>query len=275
MRIYKDDIDTAVLRKLQLTQVEILDEIVSICEKHSLRYYLIYGTLLGAARHQGFIPWDDDLDIGMPREDYDKFTKLCKTELSDKFYLHSIENDNGYWLSFNKVRKNGTAFAESDLENKETHNGIFVDIFPLDEARKGSGKWYDIKRNFIRFLRYPIRQKANIAYNKFSLRSIIAFVFKPFSIAAMQKFIDKLMKSENGKGGKYYVNYCGEYKIQKELILKEHYGNGVKILFEGKEYNVPTDYDFVLRHIYKDYMQLPPPEDRIQKHKPEYIDFGD
>ena len=94
-----------VLRKLQLTQLEILTEVVRICHSNKLRYYLIGGTLLGAIRHKGFIPWDDDLDIAMPRKDFVKFISICRTELNSRYFLHYYTTDFNYYLPFAKVRK--------------------------------------------------------------------------------------------------------------------------------------------------------------------------
>jgi lipopolysaccharide cholinephosphotransferase len=97
--------DSLMLNKLHSIQVEILDEIVRICDSYNLDYFLIGGTLLGAIRHKGFIPWDDDLDIVMPRYDYDKFIALCDLEMNNKYILDSFENNSGYCLPFIKIRK--------------------------------------------------------------------------------------------------------------------------------------------------------------------------
>ena len=93
------------LQKLQQTETEILEEIDRLCEKHSIVYYLAGGTLLGAVRHRGFIPWDDDIDVAMPRNDYERFRDICLSELDERFYLHCPQTDKNYWLPFAKVRK--------------------------------------------------------------------------------------------------------------------------------------------------------------------------
>ena len=156
-----------VLDKLHSVQIEILDEIVGICDKHNLTYFLIGGTLLGAVRHKGFIPWDDDLDIAMPREDYEKFLKIAKTELDKKYYLHDISIDKNYWQPFIKIRKNNTLFDEKMIDNIETHKGIFVDVFPFDNLKRDGIllkiKW-SILKNLLRFCLYyrGILKKENV-----------------------------------------------------------------------------------------------------------------
>src|SRR5690554_4415622 len=124
--------DQKTLKKLHNVQIEILNQIVKICNQNKLTYFLIGGTLLGAIRHKGFIPWDDDLDIAMPRKDYEKFLELCQGYLGDEYYLHCSKTDPKYWLPFAKVRKNNTIFEEKSIQTINSHKGIYVDIFPLD-----------------------------------------------------------------------------------------------------------------------------------------------
>ena len=123
-------------RQLQLKIVDILVEIDRICKKHDIKYYLAYGTAIGAVRHNGFIPWDDDADIHMFKEDYEKFAEVCKSELGDKFFLQNEQTDKGYKMYLPKVRMNNTAFVESFTKDWDIHHGIYVDIFILDECPK-------------------------------------------------------------------------------------------------------------------------------------------
>lgn len=275
MRIGKEEFTNDTLRRLQLTQVEILDEIVRICEKFNLRYYLTGGTLLGAIRHNGFIPWDDDLDIAMPREDYDKFIELCKTQLDDKYYLHCHETDNNYWLIFAKIRKKGTELNESNIKDLSVQKGIYVDIFPLDNAKKEDCFSKRVKTKTIKFLYTLIYNKIGIETKKSGLIKCILFFAKPFSIGFLSRLADKLMRSENRRETAYYVNYGSNYNTVKQTIPKDKYEPSVKLKFEERDYLAPKDYDYVLRRVYKDYMQLPPEDKRVLRHKPEWIDFGD
>ena len=135
--------DDKTLKKLHKVEIEILDEIVRICKKHNIKYSLFAGTMLGAVRHAGFIPWDDDIDVGMLRSDYEKFIKIAHEELDSKFSLDCFEYNKKYHLGFAKIKKNGTIFDEEASHHMDNHKGIFVDVFPVDNV-------YDnIKRSYI------------------------------------------------------------------------------------------------------------------------------
>ena len=124
--------DKATLRQVQLTQLSIAKEIKRICDDHDIEYFLDSGTLLGAVRHKGFIPWDDDMDIAMTRENYDKFLAVAKVELDSRFFLQTWETDKNYPMPFAKIRLNGTKYVENVFEKAQMHQGIYVDVFPYD-----------------------------------------------------------------------------------------------------------------------------------------------
>ena len=128
------DYDPAVLRRLQLTILEILKDIDSICKENNIEYYIAYGTALGAVRHGGFIPWDDDIDICMTREAYDRFLEVMPNAMPEKYDLLDIKNTNKYSMCFAKVSKKGTKFKEKVGTAEGYEQGIFVDVFPLDYA---------------------------------------------------------------------------------------------------------------------------------------------
>lgn len=270
--IYKENIDSEVLRRLQLTLVEILDEIVRICESNNLRYYLVGGTLLGAIRHKGFIPWDDDLDIAMPRQDYERFCELCKTQLDSKYFLHNAQTDDKYWLIFGKIRKKGTEINEKSIKNIDTEKGIYVDIFPLDNApveRKRT------RTKIIKIISNVIYFKSGIELNYSRKQKLIAHMLAPLSIKFLNRIQLKLMTLDENKNYPYYINYGSNYDTLKQTIPKDKYEPYKLAEFENKQYRVPNDTDYVLRRIYNDYMELPPVEKRVFRHKPEYIDFGE
>lgn len=126
--------DNETLRKLQLVELEIANEIKRVCVENNIKYFLESGTLLGAVRHGGFIPWDDDMDIGMMREEYEKFLKIAPEKLSSEFILQTWKNEKDYSLTFAKVRKSDTIFLEYEFKDSSMHNGIWVDIFPYDSV---------------------------------------------------------------------------------------------------------------------------------------------
>ena len=120
------------MRKVQLTQLEIAKEIKRVCEENDIRYFLADGTFLGAVRHKGFIPWDDDMDFGMLRADYEKFCRIAPSKLKPEYCLQTWYTDPNYSLPFGKVMKRGTVYLESKKTRRLKENGFYVDIFPYD-----------------------------------------------------------------------------------------------------------------------------------------------
>lgn len=267
------------LRELQLTELEILNEIHRICTENNLTYFLVGGTLLGAVRHKGFIPWDDDLDVAMPRNDYNRFLKICETELNGKYYLHSISTDEEYWLPFSKIRKKNTLFDEANISHLDVPKGIYVDVFPLDDEFKENSLEKKLRTKLLKSLNSIIVNKKRFYANKKKtfktvIRNIVTFLFSPFSIKKIQSFQIRLMSKNNNKGGKYYANYGSNYDPIKQTMPKSVYEPARLIEFEKNLYSAPNDYEYMLKRIYGDkYMQLPPEEKRVT-HKPVRISFN-
>lgn len=256
--------------KLRSVLLEILDEIVSICEKHDLTYYLVGGNLLGAIRHKGFIPWDDDIDIAMPRKDYNKFKELCKTELDSKYFLQNYETDPFYWKDHPKVRKNNTLFLESKAQDiSKAHHGIFLDIFILDCVPKEKSLKQDIQGKLYRIIKRLVWYKMLYTLKKTkNIRGKVALLVASFfSLKTLSGFRERIMTLYDNKKCRYYVNLPSPYSYKKHTMPKEIYDPPVKVEFEGKYYNAPNDWDFYLKRIYGDYMKLPP-KDKRKGHSP-------
>lgn len=241
-----------VLEKLWLHEIKILDEIDRICKKHNITYFLFWGTLIGAVRHKGFIPWDDDIDLGMPIEDYKKFIKAAKKELSDEFFLQTNKTDKYHTLTFAKVRLNNTVFCEKNCS--ENHMGIFVDIIPLyryDEASELSKKKV-----------YLVESLNNAISGKRTKEDFGSKTLSKLPDGVLYRLRDAL--SYSGKGNMFRSWY---YTFAEDDFLPT-----AEMEFCGKKYPVPKNYDKLLRQVYGDYMQLPPEEKRIA-HNPIRISF--
>ena len=262
------------IRKLQLTELEILDEIDKICKKNNIKYFLVGGTLLGAVRHKGFIPWDDDIDIAMLRSDYDKFIDICLNGgISSKYFLHCDKTDKNYWLPYVKVRKNNTTFLEKDLKSINSHKGIFVDIFPYDNIKYKKEIFLKIRGLISRSIIQTVFVKRNILTIKECHNSKMVCFFNLFSLKRLLKINKNIMYKYNDKETEKIISYAGSYNIVSETLDKNEIFPLKKIKFENKNYYCFKNPDYYLKRLYGDYMKLPP-KDKQVAHIPEKIDFN-
>lgn len=265
-------IEDKILDKVHDIEVEILDEIVKICKKYNIKYFLVGGTLLGAIRHDGFIPWDDDLDIGMLREDYEKFLEVAPYELSDDYYLETRKYNKKFYLNFSKVKKNNTDFKEDFSKNLDIHKGIFVDIFPFDNIKNPNSKFTKIRGAFITYGMQTIFVKHKFMKFKDCYRPLFCFFYSFLPLSLIFKIQNCLMIKDNKKDTKYLCSFSGRYSIAHESFPKEYAFNLIEKEFYNKKYMIFKDYDKYLRGVYGDYMKLPPLEERVN-HCPVDIDF--
>ena len=257
------------LKKIHNEILLIMDEVDRICTEHNLQYYMMGGTLLGAVRHGGFIPWDDDLDISMPRDDFERFVDICKSELQQNFRLSWITTNCQYRHLYAKVENVNTTFYER-VKYKCGYPGIFVDVFPLDETN-GYSPDLDKRKKVIRKLSTMMGMKVTPGKNKRIKRCIVKLI--PTHL--LNRIAVKFMTGDNGKKAEFFTNWSSLYSARKETIPKNCYGQGVRIPFEGRFYTAPVDYTVILTSIFgDDYMELPPEEKR-RGHSPQYVKFSD
>ena len=263
------------IRALQQIAFEGLKVLKNVCEKHELTYMLCYGTLLGAVRHQGFIPWDDDIDIMMPRSDFEKLKKLEASEFGEDWRLYSYDTIPGYYQAFMKLCYTKTEKRPSPFESGLTY-GISVDIFPCDnlpaasdtEASEKAAALRRYKAHYDKLL-HPIVSKRKGRFGKL-IRQVLHIqhlIMKPFlSVKKAYQRIEKKWISEDEASR--YVLICEDiYKQvwQRKDIFAED-GRLPQLCFEGCWFNVPLNYDKMLRSLYHNYMELPPVEKRISGH---------
>lgn len=262
----ESDYEDLNLRDAQMLMVDILKDVHNICEKHGLKYFLDAGTLLGAVRHKGFIPWDDDMDIGMLREDYERFLEIAKKELPEHLFLQTFETDDKYdiYQVPCKIRYNGTILIEKGIaENSEMHNGVYIDVFPYDSLPKSNLAYkiqrslsYNVLKSFIRIRETP---------DKLSFKNKITFTFykivrKLFPYKRRKKFFDFLVKWNDVNSP--YMGYGLDTVWSEYIYKKEDYFELTKLEFEGNHFYGPKNYDAILTQLYGDYMTLPKEEDR-------------
>lgn len=267
------------LRKLQLEELKILKMFKKICEENDLRYYLLGGTLLGAVRHDGFIPWDDDVDVCMPREDYEKFQKIADVQLEKPYYLRSLENNNDYRYCFARIATENMKIKNSSA-NIPRIEDVWIDIIPLDGMPAGKAKNFFHKAHmyFWRSMN-QIGQYDEIVDQKRKRGKIEALLVKIAGWKIWRNMADyrkctrkiqKVLKKYKYDDCDTIINYMAAYGFD-ETFQKNWFGKGREYSFEDDSFVGPDDHDKVLRQIYgSDYMQLPP-EDQRNKHNAEII----
>ena len=264
--------DGKVLKKLQSVEQEILDEIVRICDENNINYYLVGGTLLGAVRHKGFIPWDDDIDIAMVREDYNKFMKIAPKKLNDDYYIDCFFTNDKCYFPFLKVRKKNTVMNELEISHLNIDKGIFVDIFPLERLNNPYSKKNRIKALLIKNMWDTILYKYRIVPKLSQCRHPFLVFFLNFgSLNFVKKKLIKILDSIHEKDGKFLASFVGAYDYRKDIYVCDKILEPKDILFNAKKYKSFSDPDYYLKTLYGDYMKLPPVEDRVNHSAVEVI----
>lgn len=255
------------ITKLQNVQLELLEEVHRICEKYNIKYYMIAGTLLGAVRHKGFIPWDIDIDIAMYREDYLKFKSVCGKEKSNVFDYFDYTVIKKYNHPHAMVCKKNTeiVFKYDRFNTRHKCHGIHLDIFPLDNApekellkEKQRNKLYRIRR--LKQFRVPYTYSKNKWKRR--IHYLISDLLIWIPIDKINHYEQKIMQTYNNEEAEYTCSMASKYEYKKECLLKEIYGEPVLLEFCGKEYYAPQKYKEYLRLIYGEYMKLPPIEEQ-------------
>lgn len=259
------EITPEILKELQQIQLEILVELDRICRKYKLRYSMDGGTLLGAVRHKGFIPWDDDIDIIMPRKDYEKFFRICKKELDkERFFLQEHRTDSYYNVGYPRIRRNSTVYRRAGHEHMNYRGGVFIDLFVLDNVPDSK-----ILRRLHRFSCFCIRKILWSETGKYlaptpllrTWYSLISKIPKSFVFGLNDKiaYLCNHHETELIRHNTHpYPNpkVCG-YGIPSRL-LKQF----TELEFEGFKFFAVKEYEEYLTMLYGDYKKLPPKEKR-------------
>lgn len=265
------------VRKLQLVELEILEEIDRICKKNNIDYSICGGTLLGAIRHKGFIPWDDDIDIMMTRKNYNKFTDACLRELDNKYIIDNYRTNKKCCFPFTKIKKKGTLYVESrDYNTYDENSGIWVDIFPLDGVKEPMSNFQKKQRRIWKYITTLITIKNGSNYYKNSKikKKIYGTILKLVPIRFMHFTLEKILTFYSEDKVNYLCSFSTVYNIEKDTFDKRKLLPYKKIIFEKKEFMGIEGYDYYLSKMYGDYMKLPPKEKRVN-HSPYMIKFED
>lgn len=270
----KKELSPEQFRKMQLTELDMLVEFDRICRKNNINYVLFGGSLLGAVRHQGYIPWDDDADIAMLREDYDKFKKHGNELNPDICFFQDHDTDPEYRWGYGKLRRTDSIYIRVGQEHLKCKTGIFVDVFPMDDIPR-SVPGQIIQDIFCCCMRKILWSEVARVNTKgipklwFTLLSKIP-VSIPFD--GFQHYIRKSQKSSPNRVR--CLSFPATGTLYRKNPIRVRYGmpkswftDRKEYEFEGKKFYSSSDYDTVLTYIYGDYMKLPP-EDQREPHSP-------
>lgn len=250
--------------EIKQRELNILIFIDKICRENNLEYFLAFGTLIGAIRHKGFIPWDDDIDIVMKRSDYEKFISLFPKNNEENFKLLNVESNDEYYYPFLKVVDTKTKVEEVDF--KVINNlGVWVDIFPLDN--------YDpsvIREKEVTVLKNKLQlsRATKCIKTKSIIKTIVKNIIYPFYKYKDPKKYGILINELGKKSKNSEKNYCILFalKFKNGIYKKELYDKKIEWNFEGHEFFIPEKYHDILTQVYGDYMQLPPEKQRVSGH---------
>lgn len=267
--------------------IEMLDWVVHLCEVNNLDYFIVGGTLLGAVRHKGFIPWDDDIDISLPRKDYEKLLKFIVSLNHRDYFLHNKDNDKHVNFLFSQVKKNNTYLRGNPYFLEHCHHGISIDLFPLDKSKISSSFFsiinayivrqillgiliYRSKRHLKEYMKIQFKREPLKGMLKLLILMISIFLPRSVILKLADFFTNVLNKTDSG----YYVNLTGPYSHHSETNSITDYYPVIKLEFEGKLYNAPNNYDAILTRLYGNYMELPDLDKRLG-HSLYFVYFGD
>lgn len=254
------------LADLKIIQMDILSAIDEYCKNNGIRYSMACGTLLGAIRHKGYIPWDDDIDIYVPRADYKQLVNYFPLVYKGKYEIISLERNSQWERPYAKAYDNSTIFEE--YSNNSVTIGINIDIFPIDDVPQGD-QWncYNKKRRFQQslFALKFVKLCKKRSFVKNLLLVLFQLIFVCYSKRKWAEELDALSQRFNGRGCEYCYECCLGM-LQRNPFQKALFDDLIYIPFEDREFQAFANYDNYLRNGYGDYMQLPPEEKRVSHH---------
>lgn len=262
---YKSEINE--LQKIQLSMLKDFD---AVCQKHRISYQLFSGTALGAVRHKGFIPWDDDIDVVMLREDYERFFDSASKELDSNKYYVQREFSEHWPMFFSKLRLNGTTYIEKyHSHDARIHQGIYIDIFPCDnlsDSRLMQKLQYIASKIVIAKSLYARGYETNSTVKKCFMQFCRILPTEPFKRLCIRR--------NDSSSLKVHTFFGGGKKFERSIYLREWFEQSVKMRFEDSEFPVSAHYDEMLRVMYGDYMVMPTLEQRVCKRHAAIVDIN-
>ena len=249
------------LRNLQLVELSILREFVRLCNAHGLRYFLAYGTLLGAVRHQGFIPWDDDIDVTMPRDDYDRFAEVCVSELRGGFRWQSYATEGGYPHWHGKLVKANTVLREAWSEHLQFEQSVYIDVFPLDGI--ADRRWEALAQHVLVSI---LRLRLGADLKRTPAKRLLVRLAKVLPRHTAIQLAEAMGRRYPTGTSRKWICVGGPYGRRRQAFPGRWFGAGANLTFENLTLVAPAEWDSYLSQLYGDYLTLPPTLDRVGTH---------
>ena len=254
------------LKKTWAIELDLLREFKRVCEKYNLTYYAYAGTLLGAVRHKGFIPWDDDIDVCMPRKDYDLLTKVYADEFKSPYFMQTPHTDKNYAYSFAKIRNINTCFASKTFIENPMNQGIFLDVFPLDYSDSNVALRRKKIEELIKYCSAFMSKDNKIIKNKHT-ELAAQTTFREDDNIKLYEHIHNIAKSSKEEESQYMVTEVSTMsKLERKLNSKEYFSESVELEFCNTTIKAPKGYKEILSAFYGDYNKFPPIELRGLHH---------
>lgn len=276
--------DKKTLHKLQKVELDILKDFIKICDENNLEYFGLAGTGIGVMRHKGFIPWDDDIDVGLLRDDYEKFLKIAEQELSDKYIVMNGRKNSNYPLMTTRLMKKGTKFREYTLKDIDCELGIFLDIYPLDYVSDCKFKFFKQGLKSFIFSKLIILRSIPFPYVPYTgIKKKIVYVITGMAYGCLclfgisKKWLHRMCEQamiENNAEESSRVTFFGDTTPYMEMINLKDLFPLKKMLFEDMYIKMPNNMDPYLTNLFGNYMEMPPVEKR-KNHFPYELDFGE
>ena len=266
---------TEELKRLKSTELEILLDFDRYCKEHNLKYYLIGGALLGSSRYGGFIPWDDDIDVGMPREDYEQLKKIWRDDKLEGYFLQHEISDPKFARCIMKLRKDNTVISEKSTSGVKMHHGIYIDIFPIDYVSDNYPKRLERRAKAIRRLMTLRTIKSGYNGNYKKIKNLIRLGIFWLPASSIDRKIFKLCTLENSGTRDYAILYLHNYNWDRQIHKSEVFGEGTECLFENHKFCAPQNINAFLTTVFgEDYMSEPPKSKRKNPHSYTFVKFN-
>ena len=257
------------ISQVKSIQLEIMDYFHSWCMENNIKYFISAGTLIGALRHKGFIPWDDDIDVVMLRKDYDHLIATFPNTETGKYRLYSIEVDNNCTKPYAKIYDSQTVMIEGN-ERIETTLGVNIDIFPLENATDDIQDAIRMKKQikiYDNILGVKLLDHSDRGKTKNFLVGLLRMLSIPFTCGwLIHNIIRRATKYKDNEDSRFIVNAVIYAKGEKEILEREWFKETVELDFEGRKYLAPVGADQYMHRLFGDYMQLPPEDKRVSHH---------